>query len=99
MEEPTSPGETTHHEHKEDRVHGEDAETNGKATNPVETTDQDGKDTAHGEDKKAKGNKSEKASLGTSREVDALQEKDQQQQTRTSNRKRRPPEKISNGFL
>jgi hypothetical protein len=98
-QEPTNPGETTHHEYKEDRDHGEDAEAKGKATNPVETTDHDDKDTAHGEDAKAKGNKLEKASSDPSLKGAALHERDQQQQTRTSNRKRRPPVKISNDFL
>jgi hypothetical protein len=77
-----------------------EASTNQEATNPVETTHQECKeDTVHGEDTKAQGNISEKASLDPSLKGAALPERDQQQQTRTSNRKRRPPLKISNDFL
>jgi hypothetical protein len=71
-----------------------------EATNPVEVTHQEYKeDTVHREDTEAQGNKSEKASLDPSLKGAALPERDQRQQTRSSNRKRRPPVKISNDFL
>jgi hypothetical protein len=77
-----------------------EANIDQEATNPVEVTHQEYKeDTVHGEDTEAQGNKSEKASLDPSLKGAALPERDQRQQTRSSNRKRRPPVKISNDFL
>jgi hypothetical protein len=56
-------------------------------------------DNVHEEDTETQGNEAERTSADPSLNCEVLPERDQQQETRISNRKRRPPVKLSKDFL
>jgi hypothetical protein len=78
--------------YEEDTVH--------KEATPLEVTQLECKeDTIHEEAAETRGNEAEKISADPSLNCAVLPKRDQQQETRISNMKRRPPVKLSKDFL